>query len=204
VTFFVAGSPVTTTGLGTNGTAQGIFTLPSGAPLTAVYSGDDNFTQSGAARTGAGVLLNPAVVAAVHGAHPRSKSGWYRSAVTVSFECKPGSSGLAGPCPGAVRLTRSKAGQSVTRTVTDTDGGQASVKVSSISIDRVAPTLRVVRHGHELVCHATDGLSGVASCVVHKRSHTHGGETTVHWTAIAVDKAGNATSKSGHFAYVSR
>jgi hypothetical protein len=201
VTFFVNGVPATTAPLALDDTATAVVHVPFGEALTATYSGDDNFAQSSGARTGA--VLNPLIAARTHSGHARTAAGWYRGAVTVSFQCKQGTSHLTSSCPAAVKLSKSRAGQSVTRAIKGADGGRASITVSHINIDRVAPSLRVRRHGHHVSCHATDALSGVASCVVHLHSHTRGGVTHLHWVATATDKAGNTTTKRGHFAYVS-
>jgi hypothetical protein len=52
-----------------------------------------------------------------------------------------------------------------------------------------------------LTCKGSDALSGLASCTIHRTKHTHHGVATVHWTATATDKAGNTTTKKGHFSY---
>jgi hypothetical protein len=83
------------------------------------------------------------ITAKITSAHPKTKSGWYRSAVTVTFSCKAGSAPLKTPCPHPVTLGKSAAAQSVSRTVSDTDGGIASITVSPINIDLKAPVVKV-------------------------------------------------------------
>jgi hypothetical protein len=103
-----------------------------------------------------------------------------------------------------VTLSHNGGGQSVTRTVTATDGGAATVVVSPINIDKTPPKVRVsgVRNGatyNGVVpvahCVAKDPLSGVASC--HLTQHTHGVTTT--FTATAKDRAGNKATVTGHY-----
>lgn len=179
-------------------------------PVTFSYSG------CGAALATSGSLtetINPAsaqsppvITAQVTSAHAKHH-GWYRSPVHVSFTCTAGSAPLNTSCPGPITLSKSRADQSVTATITDSAGRTGSVTVSGIDIDRVPPTLRVTgaangatyRHGRHQVCHASDALSGVVSCRIHKHRSTRHGLTTVRWSATATDDAGNSTSKSGHF-----
>src|SRR5262249_10459737 len=87
------------------------------------------------------------------------------------------------------------AGQSVTRTILAKDGGVATTVVSPINIDTTKPTVRTKGHGARLRCAARDTGSGVARCTV--RRSTHG--TTVRYVVTAVDRAGNQTTKRGHY-----
>ena len=96
-------------------------------------------------------------------------------------------------------LSRSAAGQSVTRTIIATDGGAATVVASGINIDSVRPVARVtgVRAGATYFatgpvagCRATDSLSGVATCTVTRTTRGH----QVAYVATATDRAGNRSS----------
>jgi hypothetical protein len=151
-------------------------------------------------------VVNPTIVAHItsrHGLH----HGWYRSPVHISFTCTPGSAPLAGPCPSPVTL-RHNGSHTVTRTITDTDGGSASVTVI-INIDRTKPHLHVdgVRNGHTysspptLFCRATDGRSGLASCTITQRHHHIKGTDDVvfHYIATATDNAGNTRAVRGTY-----
>jgi hypothetical protein len=95
-----------------------------------------------------------------------------------------------------VTLTKDGAKQKVTVTVADTDGGM-STRTITVSIDQTAPKLTVKpRKGK---CEATDATSGVASCTFHRHRTTRHGVTILHWSAKATDKAGNTTTKTGHY-----
>jgi hypothetical protein len=84
----------------------------------------------------------------------------------------------------------------VTQSVSDTDGGAASV-TTTVDIDLSGPTLTVrPRAG---TCTAHDSLSGPRSCAVHKRRTTDGRVTIVHWTATGSDTAGNTTTGTGEY-----
>jgi hypothetical protein len=173
--------------------------------VTAAYSGDANFT--GSSGTTATNVTNPTITAKLTSAHAKTKYGWYRSPVKVTFTCTIGSSALAAACPSPVTLSGNGAAQSVTKTITDTDGGTATAVVSPINIDKTPPAVKITgaKSGHtysktrHLTCKATDKLSGVANCTIHKTHTTHNGTKTVHYTATAKDKAGNTTTKKGHY-----
>jgi hypothetical protein len=85
----------------------------------------------------------------------------------------------------------------VTQTISDTDGGTATVTVTA-NIDLGAPTIQAV-HPRAATCRAYDPLSGVKSCVVHRTRITRHGVTRVRWTAIATDHAGNAVKRFGTY-----
>ena len=80
-----------------------------------------------------------------------------------------------------------------------TDGGKTTV-TRAMSIDQVKPTLVVKRKANNhLVCHAHDSLSHGATCSVHHTTTTVNGVRTVHWKAVAHDRAGNKRTKHGKF-----
>jgi hypothetical protein len=200
VTFAVNGTNVGTVSLPASGTATLSYKLPGAAAISASYSGDASFTGSSVSTA----TKNPTITARVTSKFGKTKFGWYRSAVTVTFTCKPGSAPLSGPCPGPVTLRRNGAGQSVSRTIHGQDGGIATVVVSPINIDQVPPKVTVsgVRNGAtydapgpaRIACTATDRLSGlVGPCklVIHRS------ETTVTWIATATDRAGDTETTRG-------
>ena len=196
VSFAVGGRPA-----GSGALHDGIASVPrSGSAaeagaVSATYVGDASFTGSSASTSTA----NPTITASVHSSSPRTPYGWYAAPVTVTFHCTPGSAPLATPCPTAVTLSRGAGGQSVTRTITTTDGGTDTVAIRGIDIDRTRPTVHVtgIRAGAvypgsapRAHCAATDHPSGIARCTLTRR--TSRGETTVRATAI--DRAGNVSS----------
>ncbi|MEV5001413.1 Ig-like domain-containing protein [Nocardioides sp. LML1-1-1.1] len=201
VTFYVDGDPVGTAPL-TGGTATLSHTVPGDADHTvsAVYGGNGDLTGS----SDSTARLNPTIKATVRSASPRSAAGWYRSPVTVTFTCAPHGAPLAAPCPAPVRIATDGAGRSVTRTIMASDGGMATVVVSGLNLDQRAPSVRVtgIRSGATYAgrapaarCVASDGLSGVASCRITRR--TVGERVT--YTATATDRAGNRASVRGTY-----
>jgi hypothetical protein len=122
----------------------------------------------------------------------------------VTFACVTHGAPLTGPCPSPVHFTHNGAGQSVTRTITATDGGADTVVVRGINIDKTSPRVHVsgvhdgaVYYGAppKAHCVASDALSGVASCTL--SLHTHG--TLTKYTAKATDRAGNTATVSGSY-----
>jgi hypothetical protein len=115
--------------------------------------------------------------------------------VTVTFSCTPHGSALTSACPGPARLTRSAAGQSVSRTITAANGGVTIAKVSGINIDTHAPSVKITgphkgrtyRKPPKARCVGRDTLSKIASCRLKKRTSGN----TVRYTATATDRAGN-------------
>ncbi|GAB4012555.1 beta strand repeat-containing protein [Nocardioides ultimimeridianus] len=196
VTFSVDGSPVGTAVLA-SGVGTLSYALPTGKAdqVSVEYAGDADFLASSASTT----RHDPTITATLSSAHPRTRSGWYRSPVTVHFTCATNGAGLTAPCPGAVTLSRNAAAQSVARTIRAVDGGVATVAVSGIDIDRVRPTVAITGIdarapyfasapvGH---CDARDTLSGVASCSLTQQRRG----TTEVYTATARDRAGNVAT----------
>jgi hypothetical protein len=203
-----AGSPTGAVGftvdgirVGSAALTDGVATLAYSTPadktrqVAATYAGSTTFLAS----SGSTARSNPAITARVSSASRKSKYGWYRSPVTVSFTCTPGSAPLVGTCPAAVTLSGSGAGQGMTRTVTTIDGGVATVALGGINIDRVAPRVRITgatrgaryfASSPSVRCVGADKLSGVASCSVRKQ---RSGEVETI-TATAVDRAGHAAT----------
>jgi adhesin/invasin len=139
-------------------------------------------------------VTDPTITARLSSAQAK-RDGWYRDPVRITFTCTPGSAPLAAPCPAPASFSSPGASKSATRTITDTDGGTASVTVTA-KLDFGAPTMRVV-HARAGTCRAYDPLSGTQSCVVHKTRRTRAGVSTVHWVAIATDRAGNVEKTYG-------
>jgi hypothetical protein len=208
VTFSVGGKAV-----GSASLSGGIATLDSEVPagaahvVAASYGGDVDFTGSSASTS----RSDPSITAQLSSSRPRSRDGWYSTPVRVKFTCTAHGAALTGACPSAVTLAGNGGGQSVTRTITATDGGAATVVVSPISIDRTRPHAGVagVRSAATYLgtlptprCTATDPLSGIASCVLRVHKHVSGRGldiTTVSYTAIATDRAGSTRRVSGTY-----
>lgn len=189
-----------------DGVARLAYTVPAGAQrsVSATFTGSPNWTQS----SDSSVRQDPTIRARVSSAQPKSRSGWYRTPVTVSFTCATRGATLTGPCPGPVRLARNGGAQSLARTVRATDGGVAIVNVSGINIDRSAPAVRVIgvrdrgtyAAAPALACRATDTLSGVASCRVTRKAVARRGMVrTYAYTAVAFDRAGNRAVRTGRY-----
>ena len=196
VRFTVDGTSVGTATLAA-GVATLSYSLPTGkADEVAVqYLGDSSFLASSATTT----RRNPTITATLTSAHPKSKSGWYRSAVTVSFTCATNGAALVSACPQPVTLSRNGAAQSVSRTITAVDGGAATVSTTGINLDQTRPTVAVTGVSTQTPyfatapvgrCTARDGLSGLASCTISRR-RSGGSEI---YTATAMDKAGNVST----------
>ena len=200
VVFNVGGSTVGQADL-VNGVATLRYAVPAGRTrqVGAAYGSDADFSGS----SDSTARRDPEITASVTSAHAKTKYGWYDTAVTIRFTCTTNGAPLTKPCPSAVRLTRNGAGQSVTRTITATDGGMDTVVLSNINIDHTKPSVRVagVRNGAtygtapKLKCVARDQLSGIAKCTLTK--HTSGGTTS--YRAVATDKAGNKATVTGKY-----
>jgi hypothetical protein len=196
VVFSVDGTPIGTAPLAA-GVATLSYTLPTGKSdeVSVQYSGDTSFLGSSASTT----RHNPTITAKVTSAVAKSTSGWYRSAVTVSFTCTPNGADLVAACPPPVTLAKNGAAQSVSRTITAVDGGVATVSVTGINLDLTRPTVAITGVSTTTPyfatapagrCSARDGLSGVALCTLKR---TVSGASTVY-TATATDKAGNVAT----------
>jgi hypothetical protein len=183
------------------GVATLAYSVPPGMTqhVGAAYAGDVNFTASSASTS----RSDPSITASLTSAHAKTRYGWYRSAVTVTFTCTTHGAPLTGACPAPVHLTHSGAAQSVSRTITATDGGTRTVVVR-VNIDLVAPSVRVtgVKNGATYdgkapaaQCVGKDTLSGLASCKITKSVSG----TTTRYKATATDRAGNTRSVSGSY-----
>jgi hypothetical protein len=189
-------------------------TLTSTVALDKVdSSGSTAGTDSSGVANGALVTANPGpttiatadptITAKVSSAHPKSTYGWYRSRVHIAFSCTEGSAPLTSPCPERKTLIANTTGRSVTRMITATDGGTATVTVAGINIDKTDPHVHVkgaerghtYAHRRHLHARCNDHRSGVATCKV--SSHRSGHKVTFH--AVARDKAGNVAKTHGYY-----
>jgi hypothetical protein len=142
----------------------------------------------------------------------KKKAGWYRSPVKVSFECEEATDEVS--CPATRVIATSGAKQVVRGTATALDGGSATATVR-VSIDMIAPTLKVsgVKKGKtvkakkrpKLRCVGSDKLSGLSSCTLKERvTRKAGKKTTIQYTAVATDKAGNTTKVVGTYVWAAK
>ncbi len=202
VAFKVDGVPFGTASL-TDGAATLEKSVPADAPhgISAAYAGSADYTGSSASTT---THRAPTVRAHVSSMGRKSRFGWYRTPVTVSFTCATYGAELTTACPAPVTLSRSLAGQSVTRTVTATDGGVGTAVVSGINIDRIAPrpSISGVRNGAtypgaapKARCVSRDSVSGPASCAL---TTTHSGDM-FRYMVTTTDLAGNTATVRGSY-----
>jgi len=188
-----------------NGVAVRTHTVPSGGHRTVSisYPGDGDFFGT----TAQVHRYDPTITAKVSSKSAKTKYGWYRHPVTVTFTCGTTTAPLVGSCPAAVTVSSSDAKQLVTRTVHATDGGAATARVGPINLDRKAPTIKVkgVKAGATYSKNPTptfvfrDGLSGIAGSR-HSLSHHRKGQYLVYkYAATATDRAGNPTTVTGSY-----
>jgi hypothetical protein len=146
----------------------------------------------------------PTITAKVTSAHPKTKYGWYRSPITVTYTCHSGTAPLTGTCPAKTVFATNGKSLSVTKTIRASDGETATVTVSKLMLDQTKPTVKVtgVKSGKtysktpKLKCVAHDALSGLAGPC--KITRTHKGHVT-KYVATATDKAGNVATAHGKF-----
>ena len=132
-------------------------------------------------------------------AHRKTRFGWYRSPVTVTFTCATGGLTLTAGCPAPTVLRANGRNQSLTRTIESTTGAKAAVQISAINIDSRRPTVRIAGVGGRASytspprarCVASDRLSGIASCRITRVNRT--GNLT--YTAIATSRAGATATR---------
>ena len=201
VTFAVDGSPVGTAPV-SGGVARLDYTVPAGMTrhVSAGFTGSADFLASSVSTA----RRDPHIAAQLSSASGKTRYGWYRGPVTITFTCTIHGSPLRGACPGPVALRHDAAAQSVSRTIFADNGGADTVSITGISIDTHAPkvSVRGPRSGAVYAgsapgatCVAHDRLSGIATCqVVIDQKHE-----TIRYRAIARDKAGNRTVARGHY-----
>src|SRR5262249_48158132 len=158
--------------------------------VSATYAGDANYNATSSSSSTS--IVGPTVTAKLKSKHAISH-GWYRGPVTIRFSCAAGSAPLDTACPGPIKLTASRAGQTRTVPIGDTDGGLTTLTVGPINIDRKAPKLHVAgaTSGHTyasrrtLRCVAQDGLSGTRSChLMVEVGHRRHGRQVVNYSAV--------------------
>jgi hypothetical protein len=151
--------------------------------IKAAYRGDMTFAKSHDMIT----RQDPTMTRTIKSKAPKTKYGWYRTSVRVVFHCTP--RGSRTKCPSPLHFRHSGRDQRGSATTTAANGGSTTVRVKHINIDKHKPELSVIRSGAKLRCHASDPLSGVASCKIYRSAGTY--------RAVARDKAGNRTVVSG-------
>jgi hypothetical protein len=133
--------------------------------------------------------------------------GWNNSPVTAHFECVDNpatdASGLAAPgCPADTSVSTDGTNQSVTGTVSDVAGNNASATVSGINVDRVNPTLSGAPttsanangwYNSNVTIHwtGTDDRSGVDPATVPGDSSISSEGSNLAASGSVSDKAGN-------------
>jgi hypothetical protein len=146
----------------------------------------------------------PNIAATLTSSTPKSKSNWWLAPVTVTFTCGVGSTPIEGACPAPVTLAKGGRRESVTESITDTDGQKATVTVSRINIDIAGPRVSITgpKSDHLYAadapaarCRASDKLSGIGSCKIKTRTKrlSNGERVTVTATAIARSGASAST-----------
>lgn len=136
-------------------------------------------------------------------------NGWYNVPVTLTFDCKDATSGIA-DCTGDTAVsTQGEIG--VTGNVTDNAGNKGTTTVSGIKIDTVAPTISSVSVDSSTpfilgkvpapTCTATDITSGLdaSGCKVTISGGNADGVGTFSYMATATDLAGNLSTKTGTY-----
>ncbi|SFB37507.1 Ig-like domain (group 3) [Nocardioides alpinus] len=197
VTFYVGGEPVGTADI-VDGVATLAYVLPPGdsKAVSAVYSGRSGGTGASEvdASSGSTARSNPTVTAVASSSTAITPFGWYSQPVTVQFVCSGGDGAVT--CPGPEVVTRNGI-TTVTATVVASDGG-ATTASTTVKLDQTPPTVAIkgVVDGSvyagtlpKIGCEADDRMSGIAECTLMRT--TRGDKVT--YTAVAVDRAGNAT-----------
>ncbi|MBA3745146.1 hypothetical protein, partial [Sporichthya sp.] len=152
----------------------------------------------------------PSITGAISNKNGKTKYGWYRDTVTVTFTCTAGSSPLTGPCPSPMVISTQGANQGGTVTITNQQGLTSSIKVA-LNIDKGLPKIAIkgVKKGQtynkakRVTCLATDSLSGPYVCQVTATGKLVKANTQVrvNYKATAVDRAGNISTKTAHYFY---
>lgn len=152
----------------------------------------------------------PTLSAVASSATARTAYGWYKDTVTVTFTCTPGSSPLTAPCPSPRVFASSGAAQGGVVTITNGEGLISSVRLT-INVDKTKPTISIkgVKSGttysgpKQIRCAASDTFSGALNCSMTARGKgiKKNTQVKISYTAVAVDKAGNKTTKKGTYFY---
>lgn len=150
-----------------------VATVATGGLVTAAAGGTANIiasTSAQAAQTGITVTSGgPPIIAASASPAPNS-AGWNNTNVTVTFTCTPGSAPITF-CPSPQTVTSEGANQSVSGTVTDSSGNNATASVT-LNIDKTPPSLTLDTPSDGAILTSStvtasgslsDALSGVSS-----------------------------------------
>ncbi|HTW13153.1 MAG TPA: Ig-like domain repeat protein [Solirubrobacteraceae bacterium] len=196
VIFSVGGMEVGTAAVRADGTAVLHYGVPSRSirSVRAAYSGDSDFTSSVGPSSGG----SPFLAYTISSAHSKTRYGWYRSAVKLTFHCVVTGAALTGPCPAPVKLTASRAHQAVRKSIRTANGQTAAVSVSGINIDSTRPRVRLLGPVRDRVyaaaprarCVASDRVSGLASC---RLTEIRSG-AKVTYTALATSRSGTTAA----------
>jgi hypothetical protein len=176
-------------------------TVPNGAPLGSVpvVVTTVNGASNPATFT---VVASLSISATVSSAIP-PLNNWYRSDVTISYQCSGGVAPLQ--CPASQTITSQGSDQQITGTVTDATGQTKSV-VTHLNIDKTVPTIAATvvpapvkgvvtlpANGPVLVSFTcADTLSGVATCPAAIPVTAVGANQS--FSGMAVDVAGNSSA----------
>jgi hypothetical protein len=163
--------------------------------VTATYTGDARYDDRSTSTTRSLPELTYVL-------RPGDVEGWLARPVEVDFRCT-GSAGVKVSCPDDIVLGDGDHSREADRTFTATgaNGGQDTVLLPPIRIDRVKPTLAVPNVKQNGVyfdktpvpyCTADDALSGLARPC--RAPVTRVDRTTRRVSAVAVDRAGNETT----------
>lgn|GEM_PF-2944753 len=191
--------PVVSGLLGAGGGGGGSSYAPGGTTGLATAGQQPSVTISYA-------LVPPSITADVSSDAPANDAGWYHTPVTVTFTCDAGTAVLTAPCPEPVVLDQDGADQTVTRDIATEAGATDSVTVSNIDIDLTAP--EITDPGFQdgttylaslpvAACTGSDALSGLDACTLTGTSVEKARAWRYHYTATALDVAGNSTEASG-------
>jgi hypothetical protein len=94
------------------------------------------------ALTGTLTPIPPTITASLSSTIPEGPTGWWYAPVTVTFTCSaPSGTSLPLGCPIPVVLSSNGQGQAVSKTVTASNGGYASVTMNGINIDLTGPVI---------------------------------------------------------------
>ena len=137
-----------------------------------------------------------------HSVSPAAVNGWNNTAVTVTFECSDGGSGISS-CTAPQTVTTEGKDQSVTGTAVD-NAGNSATDPAKVSVDLTKPTISATRdrdangaqwyNGDVTVSFGCDdSLSGISGC---SQPVTLGEGANQTATGSATDAAGNSDTAS--------
>jgi len=141
----------------------------------------------------------PTIVATV--TPPANANGWYQSDAEISYQCADSESGVAS-CPDPVTVTNEGANQTITASIVDLAGNQASVD-TILNIDKTSPTISALSSPPvnpqgwlnapvTVSFDCQDTLSGVADCTAPIVISVEGENQSANGTVT--DLAGNTAT----------